>query len=245
MNKAQYFLKKHASTILTITGAAGVVVTSVLAVKATPKAMMLIEKAKEEKKEDLTVLETVKVAWKPYIPAVISGASTIACIFSANYLSIKSQASIMSAYALLDNAYKEYRSNVDELYGEKADVTVKREMIKSRLQDIKVEEGKELFFDFQSMQVYQSTLDEVIRVGEEFKKNFKNRGYAFLNEYYYMLGIPLVQYGYQLGWDDLIEDCNPYNCFDLDFEYEEIKITDGPKCWVVTMTLPPSFDYVL
>ena len=75
---SQLFLKRNASTILTCIGGAGVIATSVMAVKATPKALSLLDEAKEEKGEDLTVLETVKVAWKPYIPSVLFGVSTIA-----------------------------------------------------------------------------------------------------------------------------------------------------------------------
>ena len=44
--KAQLFLKRNSSTILTCVGSVGVVATVVTAVKATPKAMALIEDAK-------------------------------------------------------------------------------------------------------------------------------------------------------------------------------------------------------
>ena len=59
LNKAHLFLKRNSSSILTGIGAAGVVVTSVMAVKATPKAINIIKEAKEEKREDLTAIETV------------------------------------------------------------------------------------------------------------------------------------------------------------------------------------------
>ena len=48
----QRFIKKNASTILACVGAAGVVSTAVLAVKATPKAMSLLDDAIEEKGGD-------------------------------------------------------------------------------------------------------------------------------------------------------------------------------------------------
>ena len=59
LNKSQVFLKRNSATILTCVGAAGVIATTVTAVKATPKAMRLIEEAKVEKGEDLTKLETI------------------------------------------------------------------------------------------------------------------------------------------------------------------------------------------
>lgn len=98
MNSAQIFLKKHSSTILTVIGSAGVVATTVLAVKATPKALQLIEDEKNSRNNEifleamtndfenceyireLKLLDIIKVAWKPYIPTAITGLSTITCI---------------------------------------------------------------------------------------------------------------------------------------------------------------------
>ena len=49
LRSSKLFLKRNSSTILTVVGATGVIATSVMAVKATPKALTMIEKAKEEK----------------------------------------------------------------------------------------------------------------------------------------------------------------------------------------------------
>ena len=110
--KSEIFFKKNSSTILTCIGAIGVAATAVMAVKATPKAIAMLDKAKEEKGEELTKLETFKVAAPAYIPATVVGVSTIACIFGANILNKKQQASLMSAYALVDNYYKEYKNSL-------------------------------------------------------------------------------------------------------------------------------------
>jgi len=72
------------------------------------------------------------------------------------------------------------------------------------------------------------------------------RGYACLNEYYDYLGIPRLDYGYQMGWSD-IESCDPYNVKSLDFNYEEIYVGENKdvKCWIITTNLPAAFDYIL
>ena len=114
----QQFIKHNASTILTCVGAGGVVATAVMVAKESPKALSLLEYATEEKGEKLTKWEKVKIAGPVYIPAVITGTATIACIFGSNIISKHQQASLMSAYALLDNSYKEYKKKTDELYGE-------------------------------------------------------------------------------------------------------------------------------
>ena len=96
--------KKATPTILTCISAAGVVVTVVLAVKATPKALKCIEKEKEAKNaengENLTRMETITACWRCYIPAAATGIATIGCIFGANALNRRQQASLVSAYAL-------------------------------------------------------------------------------------------------------------------------------------------------
>ena len=51
---ARPFVKRNASTILTVLGSIGVVATTITSVKAIPKALRLIEEAKQEKGEELT-----------------------------------------------------------------------------------------------------------------------------------------------------------------------------------------------
>ena len=68
--------QKHGSTILTTLGVVGVIGTTVAAVKETSKALMLLNEAKKEKGEELTVIEKVKVAGPVYIPSVIIDTST-------------------------------------------------------------------------------------------------------------------------------------------------------------------------
>ena len=112
------FAKRNASTVLTCLGGVGVVATTVLAVKATPKALQLIEEEKQKKGEELPKWEVVKTTGPKYIPTVLMGVSTLAFIFGSNILSKRKQASLISAYALLDESYKKYRRKVIELYGE-------------------------------------------------------------------------------------------------------------------------------
>jgi hypothetical protein len=240
MNKTQYFLKKHSSTILTVVGATGVVGTAVLAVKATPKALLLLEEAKKEKQDELTPVEVVKVAWKPYIPAILVGSSTIACIFGANYLNTKNQASLMSAYALLDSSFKEYRAKVNEIHGEDADIKIVQEVASDKFdENMELEDDKLLFFDYQSIRFFESTMDQVLRAETEFLELLHNRGYACLNEYYDLLGLPHCDFGYQLGWYDY-EQNDPYECEELEFNYEETTMKNGGKCWVIDVNMTPT-----
>lgn len=165
VNVSKSFLKRNASTILTCLGAAGVIATSITAVRATPKAELLLKEAKEEKGENLTILEKIQTAGPAYIPSLLIGASTIACIFGANVLNTRQQATLMSAYGLLETSYKEYSKKVKELYGEEADNKVKEEVTKEHYTEIPetISEGKQLFFDFKTLNYFESTMDEVLQ----------------------------------------------------------------------------------
>lgn len=253
MNKTQLFFKKHSSTILTVVGAGGVVATAVLAVKATPKALQLIEDAKNKQNSDILLesmannwetpcayveklkpIEVIKVAWKPYIPAIITGASTIACIFGANMLNKRHQAALMSAYAVLDSSYKEYREKTKTLYGEDAK-RIDHEIAKSKFnEDIEVVPDKELFFDMYTMQSFYATLEEVEEAEKLFNQNFLSSGFAYLNDYCEIMGMELKDYGYDIGW---VAEAG-----EIKFDHEKAVMDDGLECWIISMVYPPTIE---
>lgn len=230
------FLKRNSSTILTCVGAVGVVATSVMAVKATPKAMQLLEHAKEEKGEDLTVLEKIKVAGPAYIPAAAVGVSTIACIFGANALNKRQQASLMSAYALIDNAYKEYKHKVQEVLGEESDRKVAESIAKDIYEEQKpvVNENTQLFFDFFSLRYFESSYLKVRRAEETLNELLESQGYVLLNDWYDLLGLEHTAYGCELGWN---YDYCPY----IMFCHNESVLDDGLECCIISAPDEPTF----
>ena len=185
----QQFVKRNGSTILTVVGAAGVVATAVTVAKETPKAMSLLETAKEKKGDDLTKWEKVKIATPVYAPAIIIGAATIACIFGSNIINKQHQASLMSAYALLDSSYKEYKKKTDELYGEDAGKRIRGEIAKDKYTGDRtlIDNKKELFFDFYSGRYFESTKEAVMWAQYETNRAMYVNGAVCLNEYYEFL----------------------------------------------------------
>lgn len=237
LNSSKLFLRRNSPTILTFLGAAGVVATSIAAAKATPKAMALLEKTKEEKGKELTKLEIVKVAGPAYIPAVAIGASTIACIFGANALNKKTQASIMSAYALLDTSYKQYKNKVKELYGEDSDRNVKKEIAKDKCKDnhIHLNNEKILFFDFYSLRYFESTERLVLKAENRVNELLKLYGRASLNDFYESLGMPTAYTGYELWW-------NVQKCPSVEFTHDITTMDDGLECCVISMSVEPECE---
>lgn len=244
------YLRRNSSTILTCVGAVGVVLTAVTAAKAIPKATKFLEKAKEEKGEDLTKLETIVAVGPAYIPPIAIGASTIACIFGANVLNKRQQAAITSAYALVDSSYKKYQSKLKELFGEEADTQIREAIVKEDCKDIDVwapgcrpidRSGEKRLFEFNG-RYFESTMESVINAEYHFNRNFSLRGDASLNEFYEFLGLSPTEEGYVLGWScgELIED---YETTWIDFDHRPVTLEGGVECFMIENQIPPIIDY--
>lgn len=203
MTKAKFLLKRYSPLGLTCLSMTGVVVTTILGIKATPKAVKLIENAKKEKGEDLTISEIVRVTWKEYIPTTISCTTTLISILSLHVLSVKSQASLMSAYAALDNLHKQYVSKTKELYGEDADKNVRNAILNDKPMMISnLTDGKQLFWDYQSLRFFESTIDEVLLAENRLNAEFAASGAVTMNDFYDLLGLERQTAAQEIGWYD-------------------------------------------
>lgn len=240
LRNTQVFVRRNASTILTCIGAVGVIGTAVSAAKCTPKALLLLEDAREEKGEELTKVEKVQVAVPAYIPAIIIGASTLVCIFGANILDRRQQASLMSAYALLETSYKDYRNKVKELYGEDADGTVKKELAKDIYEelDIPSDDGKELFFDYYSLRYFESTMADVIKAEYKVNQMLIKYGFVSLGEFYELLGLETTPANYNVGWS--VEGGGLFYGYSwIDFEHDTCEVADGLECCCISFEHDP------
>lgn len=253
LHKSNVFLKNRGPTILTCIGAVGVIVTAVTAVKATPKALKKIEEASCDKGEELTKLEIVKVTAPVYIPTIVIGAATISCIFGANVLNRRQQASLSSAYALINSSFNEYKNKLKELYGEEAHNKI--------IDSLAVEKAKEipiyaeclcescdlaagdsscepmLFYDEFSKRYFESTMDRVIAAEYHLNRNFAIGGCCVLNDFYEFLGLEKEDYGDEVGW--AVED----ELYWIDFNHRKVELDKGLECYVVEMVYSPSSDF--
>ena len=237
---AKLFFKKNGSTILTCIGGMGVVATAVMTAKATPKAMKLIEEAKEEKGEELTKWEMVKVSAPAYMPAVAIGAATVTCVIGANVLNKRKQAAMASAYALLDQSFKEYKKKVIETYGEDRDKLVRAEIAKDHYEKENIEDeddGKNLFYDEYSNRYFRATNETVLRAEYEINKMLSESGGASLNDYYDLIDVPRTDYGEYIGWSSAQMYEMYWNAW-LEFWHEKVELEDGMECWIIHFTEP-------
>lgn len=254
--RSQLYLKRAAPTIWTCIGAIGVVATTIMAVKETPKAVELI-KADSRTNHDgdpyaYTKLEAVQSGWQCYIPAALVGLSTITCIFGANVLNKRNQASLVSAYSLLNQSYQRYRKAANTVYGEDADAQIKAQAAKdiyvsadgysTYSPDLDKASEKVLFHDVYSQRYFTSTMASVLNAQYHLNRNLQLRGEVSINEFYEFLGIDKIESGDLVGWsmDNLIEGGIMW----LDFENAYVKMEDGMECYIIsTLFDPTAFEY--
>lgn len=212
------FVSKRSPEILVGIGISGMITTTVLAVKATPKALELIEEKKQEKWVDkLTPLEVVKVAWKPYIPALVTCIVSTSCLIGASSVNAKRNAALATAYKLSETALTEYREKVIETIGEKKERTVRDRVAEERVKKNPVSKnevivtgnGKTLCFDPISGRYFMCSIEVIKRAENELNKQMLHdiSGYVSLNEFYDELGLDHTSIGDDLGWntDQLID----------------------------------------
>lgn len=246
----QAALSKHSPALLTGIGIAGMVTTTVLAVKATPKAMKLIDAKKKElnleEDEKLTVVETVKTTWKCYIPAAITGVTAGACLIGANSVNTKRNAALAAAYNLSASALTEYKEKAVEVVGEKKEREIREKIAESKLEQnpvnpstiVMTNKGTTRFMDSITKRRFTSDIETINQIVNRLNRRMINGDdYISLNEFYYEIGLEGCDVGDDLGWNvtrGLIELPDPPHA---------IVDTDGVPCVVLEYQVAPKRGY--
>ena len=237
-------ISRHSPEILTGIGIAGMVTTTILAVKATPKAIKLIEAEKRAKHVDaLSPVDTVKTVWKCYIPAAMTGVSSIACLIGSNAINAKRNAALTTVYTLSEMARNEYKEKVIETIGEKKERTIKEKVDAERIKKdpvskkevIITEKGTTLCYDHVFGRYFKSDIDIINRAMNKINREIVINMYASLNDFYAELGLSPVEMGYELGWN--IDDGT------IEIEPSSQLADDGTPCLVIDYSVSPKYNY--
>lgn len=242
-------VSKHSPEILTGLGIAGMITTTVLAVKATPKALDLIAQAEDEKfdngnGEALTTVEVIKVAWKPYIPAAVTCVTSAACLIGASSVNVKRNAALATAYNLAATSLSEFKEATREVVGEKKEQLIRNKVAEERVNKepanqsaiIVSGKGNTRCFDTITKQRFTSDIEAIKKIVNELNRKMVNgEDYISLNEFYYELGLDEVSIGDELGWNVTRGLINVDFSAQLD--------TDGVPCIVLDYTVAPKRGY--
>lgn len=232
------FFKRNSSMMLTVLGCVGVVATGILSARAASKK-------EHDKSKNIVVT---------YMPAVLTGTATIMCICGSQFLNHNQQASMVSAYALLDQSYRDYRRKLKEIYGEDADhriitalavETAEKVHINSTYLcgdcDLSLDKSANktvLFYEEISKRFFESTIEQVLQAEYHLNRNYTLRGFAVLNELYSFLGLPDINGGDELGWAPTDE-----GEYWIEFNHRRAMLDDETEYYSIEMPFEPRVNY--
>lgn len=242
----RYELGKHSPEILTGIGIAGMITTTVMAVRATPKALDLLAEVKENTEgEDKKKVakEMVTKVYPVYIPAILTGCFSVACLIGASSVNVRRNAALATAYTLSENALKEYQAKVVETIGDKKEQSIRDAIAKDTIQEnpvtntevIITAKGDTLCYDSISGRYFTSDIDKLRRIENELNKRLINEMYISLNELYYEMGLRCTEQGDALGFN--IDDGF------IDFNFSAQITDDNRPCIVVGYHIGPKYGY--
>lgn len=265
INSAKNELTKRSPEILTGIGIAGMVTTTVLAVKATPKAIELIEDEKRSQNYELCKeaerlgnptcsqigklkpIEVVKIAWKPYVPAMITGTVSIACLIGASSVNARRNAALATAYQLSATALSEYKEQVVETIGEKREKTIREKVAQKKLDDNPIDtskiivtgSGDVLFVEPVSMRTFTSDVQKVREIINDLNERMMvgMEEYISLSEFYDELGLSRTNISDDIGWN-LGKD-GAIKC-----EFHACVTDDGKPAFMLDYHIAPRRDFM-
>lgn len=251
----------HSPGILTGIGITGMITATVMAVKATPKALVCIEEEKrtinhdlmEEAKinekevppkiDHLPFTSIVKATWKCYIPAAVTGVMSAACIVGASSVNAKRNTALATAYAISETTLRDYQKKVVETIGEKKEQTVREAVAKEHLEKNPVEnkevlitqKGNTLCYDELSGRYFKSDAETLRRAANVLDRRLRDEMFISLNDFYYEIGLPQVKLGDILGWN-------------VDNDSIELRLSsqlasDDTPCLVIDYECAPRYEY--
>lgn len=234
--------KKHSPEILIGMGIAGAASSVIFAVKATPKAMFLLEEKRQELGvENLEAKEIIKTAAPVYIPTAVSFGVSVACIVGASSVNARRNAALTAAYTLSESTLRTYRDKVLETVGEDKEREIRQKAAIEQQQStpepqtlvVSSAAGQLKCFDSLSGRYFVSTKNEIDKVVNEFNRQLRDDMRISLNDWYDLIGLDTNKLGDMLGWDierGYVETC-----------YASRLDEDGLPCLVVNYVEPPHY----
>ena len=234
--------KKHSPEILIGMGIAGAASSVIFAVKATPKAMFLLEEKRQELGvENLEAKEIIKTAAPVYIPTAVSFGVSVACIVGASSVNARRNAALTAAYTLSESTLRTYRDKVLETVGEDKEREIRQKAAIEQQQRtpepqtlvVSSASGQLKCFDSLSGRYFVSTKNEIDKAVNEFNRQLRDDMRISLNDWYDLIGLDTNKLGDMLGWDierGYVETC-----------YASRLDEDGLPCLVVNYVEPPHY----
>lgn len=208
LNVRKFMLKNEPELLIGV-GIAGMVSTVILGVKATPKAMALIDHERKVVRKPIPKIEVVKLCWKCYVPTVLSGIITTACFITSASVSHRRNAALATAYSLSEAALKEYSERVVDIVGEKKQKEILDKIDEDHVREnpvksnevIMTKAGNTLCCDARTGRYFHSDIETLNRAANIISRRLMDEMSVSLNEFYYEIDLGGTQDGDEVGWN--------------------------------------------
>lgn len=243
LKQGERLLKKHSPEILTGIGLVTIASSVVLAVKATPKALFVVEHEEIERAHPLTTKEKIEVAGKLYIPAAAAFVAGSACIIGASSIHLHRNAALAAAASLTDATFKSYREVVSEKIGEEVEKDIHKEVAAKKMEEhspetkiINLPHGDDTVWCYDPLvdRYFWSSINSINSAVNIFNRQMRYDVKLSVNEWFDTLGLDHAVLAEGLGWDI---DTNGY----LELTFDSRLDKGGKPAMVLVYTNPPQY----
>ena len=203
--KAKCWSNKHGSALLIAIGIGSMITSTVLAVKATPKA---IETRDDILESGGTKKDAYLKSAKHYACAAVVGAGGIFCVVEGHRVQAKKTVAIATAYKTVETAYSQYKSKTIEEVGEETEKKIREKVNREKAkEDISsnVVPTENACYDYTSGRYFQATKEDIRSAVNSLNEIVLREGYASLNDFYDLLGLSRTNVGDILGWSSMVD----------------------------------------
>lgn len=243
------FIKSNSSTILTMTGIAGMAVACGMSVKAYEQTKKEIAQLTEELGEKPTKMQVAKRSVKHWVWPFLAFVTSAGCIVGSHCMILKEKAAWISAYKVAEASALEFKDAAEEIVGPDAvkaiEVHHAEEKAGNVLEDINkgnlpeasipmTGTGTELIYDDYTGDLFYGDRNEVSKAFNTINNRMNTERYMLLRELTDEINRPCGVVADTVGWN-----VDTQGLISWDF-YPVEKF--GKLCWSLIYTQPVS-DY--
>lgn len=207
-------LNRNSPTILTGLGVAGLITTVIFAIKATKPALEALyqeEQFRRDHYEDdptLSPEEIFEITWKFYIPTLLMGSTTIACMIGSNHIHLRRNAALASLFSITERTLQEYQKKVVEEIGDKKEEQIRGKIAQDKLNENPINQSTVIMtgkgdvpcYDSFSSRYFMSDVEKIRQAENFFNQRLLQEGWLNINYFYDLLGMDPIELGDEFGW---------------------------------------------
>lgn len=247
LKKSGDFLHTNSPTIFAGIAIAGVIGTTVMAVRATLKARDILDEATCNDPDTGEVIEPdtkekIALTWKQYIPVALMAGLTVGAIVASHNIQNKRNVLLAGLYSTAQKSLEEYQTKTEEVVGKNKAAKIKEEIASDHLQKHPIDRsnviatgyGDSLCYDVLSGRYFKSDYDKVRKAVNDFNEQLISDDRLPLNELYSLMGLDTIGLGEDIGW--VAGD-------GVKISYKSRLASDGTPCLVIDHDNPPSCSF--